>query len=394
MAAIVKRRGKWVYDHRDVDGIRRSPSFATYAEAEAAAKVLQTTRGERRRRRMAGVDPGLTFAAWADRWLRQIAPPALKPRAYQPHADAMARHLVPALGTLRLTELRRGTLRDVLLRCQRQGRQDGGPLAPGSVRQIYSALRACLQAAVEDELLTANPAARLGGKRGLRLEPTARQRQERVEQRVLEPEQATTLLTYTRSQARDWYALVLTYLRAGLRLGEALALEITDFHPDTPSLHIRQAQNKVTGKLETPKHGSRVVDLSLSPELVRVLRVQVAGLKKHSLKTGQPLARWLFPSRAGTMVQSRNMARAITRLCARAGLGHHSPHDLRHTYATLLVRAGCPLDYVQRQLGHASIEQTMEYARTARTALPAHLVGAFDEPVATTALPAGGGSRH
>ena len=113
-----------------------------------------------------------------------------------------------------------------------------------------------------------------------------------------------------------------------------------------------------------------------------MLRVHVSGLRRHALQTGQPLAPWLFATRAGTPPEPRNIARAVTRLCRQAGLPRrHSPHDLRHAYATLLVEAGAPLDYVQRQLGHASIQLTIDtYARGAKTKLPRHIVGALDTP--------------
>src|SRR4029453_12028480 len=104
---IAKRRGVWVVDYRDVDSIRRTPSFESYEAAEEWARVHVPSRAQRRRRRTAGGEPGLTFGAWAATWLARIAPPTLKPRAYEAHADAMRRHLVPAPGTARLPAARR-----------------------------------------------------------------------------------------------------------------------------------------------------------------------------------------------------------------------------------------------------------------------------------------------
>jgi integrase len=63
-------------------------------------------------------------------------------------------------------------------------------------------------------------------------------------------------------------------------------------------------------------------------------------------------------------VQARNVERAIARLARQAGLPRPvSPHDLRHTYGTLLIEAGVSPVYVQRQLGHASIQLTVGHLR-------------------------------
>jgi integrase len=232
--------------------------------------------------------------------------------------------------------------------------------------------------------LSANPAAKLGGKRGLRVEPTKRERLQRIEQRVLAADELTRLTSSTRRTARAWYPLLLTYARAGLRLGEAIALEVEDFNPTAATLHVRQAFEQRGMRLGPPKHGPRDVDLTLSPELVAILRAHVAGLKRNALRTGQPLARWLFPTRAGTPVRARNVERAIARLARQAGLPRPvSPHDLRHTYGTLLIEAGVSPVYVQRQLGHASIQLTVDtYGATARPRLPASVVGLLDAPPA------------
>jgi integrase len=387
MATISKRRGAYYLDFRDTAGTRVQRRFRTRAAAEDAFKRLVPGLAERssRRRGLLGIDPRITLGAWGMHFLSKMAPPALKPRAWEAHRDAFHRFIEQGLGTIRLVDLRRSRIRDFLIAVQAKGRAHGDtPLAPGSVRVVYSALRAMLQMAVEDELIPGNPAARLGRTRGLRLEPTARERQQRVEERVPEANELHQLLVHTRTAraGRMWYPVLLTACRAGLRLGELAGLQIDDFNPFAPSLHVQRSVNKRTLALEEPKHGPRIVDLTLSPELVAVLRAHVAGLRRRALQTGQPLAPWLFVTRAGTPPEPRNIAHAMTRLCRQAGLPRrHSLHDLRHAYATLLVEAGAPLDYVQRQLGHASIQLTIDtYARGAKTKLPRHLVGALDTP--------------
>src|SRR5215813_417533 len=264
MAKIVQRRGAHYLDYRDAHGVRVQKRFRSRAEAEDAFKTLVPYSAQRRKQgppaKRAPIDPRMTLAAWIARWLRQKRA-SLKPRAWDAYDAACRRFIIPALGDVRVTRLARPDVKDFLLAVQVDGRspcsrracvrarEDHGracphadrPLSPGSVRHVYAALRAALQAAVDDGLLPANPAAKLGGAHGLRFEATKRERVQRIEQRVLDLHELQAVTTTARTKARGWYPLVLVYARAGLRLGEGNALEVNDFRADPPVLHVRQA---------------------------------------------------------------------------------------------------------------------------------------------------------
>src|SRR5262249_38223901 len=70
---------------------------------------------------------------------------------------------------------------------------------------------------------------------------------------------------------------------------------------------------------------------------------------------------WVFPSDVWTPMDHANVGKAFKRVLRAAGLPtHHSPHSLRHTFASLLLQGGEPIQYVQRMLGHASITLTVD----------------------------------
>jgi integrase len=380
MACIRKRRDVWVLDYRDGNGTRRTPSFRTRAEAEDHADRVGAF--ARCRHRVPTVDPQITIAAYATRWLGQLKP-LLKRAAYEAHAVAVAHYVAPQLGRRRVVDLSRGEVINFLTGCRERG-VSGRPLTPGSVRVIYSALRAMLNAAVDDELVVGNVAARLGRK--FRLQPTKQERQAAVEQRVLDQDERQRLLDATRRDAPAWYPLLLTYDRAGLRLGEGLALEPEDIRFVAGKINIRQALDERTGTLGTPKHGPRLVDLA--PGLADVLAAHIAGLKRAALERGQPLGRWLLPSRAGTPLEARNVRRALARIARRAGLGHVTPHDLRHTFGSTLATEELP-QYVQQQMGHASVQITIDTYGSAFRAKPRTGVAMLDR-----GMPAAAGGRR
>lgn len=89
------------------------------------------------------------------------------------------------------------------------------------------------------------------------------------------------------------------------------------------------------------------MDSTLVAKLEAHLRLQGKG-RKFS-------ARYLFPGITQRMVQ-----RAMQTACRAARLRVRHPHDLRHTYATMLLTAHISPAYVQKQLGHHSISMTVD----------------------------------
>ena len=69
---------------------------------------------------------------------------------------------------------------------------------------------------------------------------------------------------------------------------------------------------------------------------------------------------WLFTTPLGTQLDPSNLRKAFDGLLPKAELRRIRFHDARHTYATLLIQAGESLAYVKEQLGHSSIQITVD----------------------------------
>ena len=116
-------------------------------------------------------------------------------------------------------------------------------------------------------------------------------------------------------------------------------------------------------RFKKPKFGkTRIVDLPAF--LVDDLTDFVRHLQKDNLKQGRGgMVDLLFvdPKEKGLWPYSqRKVQGLVKKVCKTAGLGIRNPHDLRHTYATLLLMAHQSPGYVQKQLGHSSISITMD----------------------------------
>jgi integrase len=139
----------------------------------------------------------------------------------------------------------------------------------------------------------------------------------------------------------------------GLRQGELFALTDESLDLEAAQLHVdRNIYNGETVPLKTMA-SRRTVDLSA--HALRVVRAQL--LARMPNKAGL-----LFPSPRGGVIDANNFRHRVFKpACKRTvGLTALRFHDLRHTYAALMVRAGAHPKYLQAQMGHSSIKVTLD----------------------------------
>jgi integrase len=367
MACIRTRRGKYIVDYRDAFGVRR---WITCRTRRQANRELERALAESHEPRRTTADRDVRVADYAAAWLKLVAP-TVKPRTLESYEGAVRLHIVPLLGALKVREVGRGHVKAFV-----GGKLEEG-LARNTVRILHAALHELLGEAVEDGIITANPAARRGRSRALRLTVSPGER----EIQAFDRQQLSRLLVAVRQQSPRHYPMFLTMARTGIRLGEAFGLQWQDVNIE--GREIRVVRGISGGRVETPKGGkARTVDLS--QELRDVLERHDAASKAVALKAGierQPEA-WVFPSLDGTPLDRANVEKAFKRALKHAGLPlHFTPHCLRHSYASLLLQDGVSPAYVQEQLGHSSIKLTVDtYGRWLRKKAPGAVDRLDDAP--------------
>jgi integrase/recombinase XerD len=138
--------------------------------------------------------------------------------------------------------------------------------------------------------------------------------------------------------------VLMTAYSAGLRISEALNLQVSDIDSERMVIRVRQ------GKRNKDRY------TVLSPVLLRMLR--------HYCWAARPVS-YLFPSRSpGKPVSHDQVQRACKEARANAGIDKAvTPHTLRHSFATHLLEAGTDLRVIQVLLGHSSPQTTALYTR-------------------------------
>jgi integrase len=277
--------------------------------------------------------------------------PGPRPETVQGYRRILELHAVPTLGPWKLRKIRSTDLLALLAE-----KLNTNVLARGTVGLHLAILRSLFQRATTDGLLPRNPAAGLGRELNL-----GRSRGDKEEVLALTREERDRLLTTIAAKQPRLYVPVVTMTHAGLRIAEVAGLEWTDVDLDPTRRTLRVQRMFRHGKVKPRTKSGAVRQVRLTPHLRDVLARHAVEQKKDALRCGRSVPAWVFSSLGGTRLDVHTVQANFKAALKAASLPpHHSPHSCRHTFATMLLQAGVPIQYVQKALGHASIGLTVD----------------------------------
>jgi len=224
-------------------------------------------------------------------------------------------------------------------------------MKPNAVRNLVKILSGILTHAVEDEIIEANPVGHMG-----KFIPKY---DTKANINPLSRKESQVFLDTVKEYYPRYYEFFLTALRTGLRLGELIGLHWGDI--DFHGRFIEVRRNYVKGEVTTPKnHHLRRVDMS--NQLTKALKRLRTKRKSETLKKGwKEVPEWVFINNNGHPLNPDNLRpRVFTKALEKARLRKIRIHDLRHTYASLLIQQSTNLVYVKEQMGHHSISITVD----------------------------------
>lgn len=345
MAYVVQRRDRWyTVAYEGIDPItgrgRRQwvPALDESAARHAAAELSSASpRGE-------PSQFGITLARYlTSRWLpaRQSS---LRPTTHFRYEKMIEQYVVPRIGRVPLRSLTVRHLERLYADLLVGGRCDGTGLAPKTVLNVHQVLRKALSDAVRRGLVARNVALAVDP-------PTA---QAGAEQRCWTAAELRRFL----QAATDHRLFPALWLAAttGMRRGEVVGLHWADLDLDARRISIRRSVTCTGYRMHTTgvktKTSRRCIDLDertvtiLTRWRVQQCREGFIGDAVFTMPDGRP-------------IHPHVVSQTFNRLVAHAGLPRIRLHDLRHTHATLLLKAGVPLKVVSERLGHSSPAFTM-----------------------------------
>ncbi len=283
------------------------------------------------------------LADYAATWLEYIRQ-VRKPNTTRDYRKRLDQWILPALGALPLRAISRDKIRALVTDQLNRG------LAPKTVMNTVRVLSSLLSQAVEDGLVSTNVALKPG-----RFLPRISKRRK---VNPLTREEVRVFLETIRRQAPRYYPLFLCAVRTGLRLGELLALQWGDL--DLRSRYLLVQRSYSHGHLTTPKN-DEVRRVDCSRELTRTLKDLHTERQLEAAATGAAMSPWVFCSETGGLLDPDNLRHRVFYPALRAaGLRKIRIHDLRHTFASLLLQQGESPVYVKEQMGHSSIQVTVD----------------------------------
>jgi integrase len=369
MGYVVEREGRWYavgYEglHPTTGADRRRWHRAVDEDAARSLAAGLPSRG-----RHVG-EHGMTLARFVrTHWL----PPkrnVLKPSTFHRYEAMSEQYLLPHLGRIPLRSLTSTDLQHLYAWLLVSGARNAGPLAPKTVLNVHQIVRKALGDALRKGLVVRNVALAVDPPR-VTASP---------EQRCWTEDQLRLFLQKAEKH-RLFPALRLAAM-TGMRRGEVVGLRWPDIDLDSKRLAVRRtascagyAVHVTTNKTATSR---RAVDLDA--ETVEVLRAW-CDLQTEELHGSSEL---VFTNRRGVLLHPHVLSQSFERVGRDAGLPRIRFHDLRHTHATLLLKAGVPLKVVSERLGHSTPAFTMTVYQHVLPGMQRDAADLFARLVATT----------
>ena len=273
-----------------------------------------------------------TFAEMAAFWLEKGEIQASE-HVRRIYARRIKKHLNPAFGGSQIINLRKTDLRALLSRLAAEA------MAKSTLHKIKGTASAVMELACDEGFIAHNPfrTLKVPGKKSEERQPISQ-------------EQSAFLLSRWEESSMGLPAMIM--LLCGLRRGEVLALKWEDIH---------DGYIFVSRAVFYPKGSKAYIKEPKSEAGIR--KVPLPAILQEILARCTQRSVYVCPSRAGGLMGQWAFYRAWERFMEEfeaAGFPSFTPHQLRHTYATMLYSAGVDILTAQRLLGHASPQVTLE----------------------------------
>ena len=327
---FVKKRGDvWYAYWRDAAGKQHAKAIGTRKkDAEAYLSMMQAQVLDGTFKKIEKI----TFPAFAKQWIEDYASVQVKPSTLYTYKLMISHSLIPSFENSTLTSISTSDVQKFVSKLLESGK------SPATVQKHLTLLKGMFKQAVEWDYLKINPAI-----------PVKPPKKVNVEMDFLTPEE---ILLFLDALDDRWKPLFFTAIFTGMRLGEIRALQWSDIDWNSSTLRVRRSVWR--GNFQEPKSKNSIRVIGMSPLLVNTLREysKVSPRSEHDL---------VFCTDDGKVIDDANLRhRVFEPALTKAGLRKIRIHDLRHTYASLLINQGENLKYIQKQLGHASITTTVD----------------------------------
>ncbi len=336
----------WVFLKREKQKIRKSFNSLAAAKSWRADAIAAANRGK------LAAPSRVTVREAAQAWLEGARAGTIptrsggryKPAAIRGYDRALRLRVLPLLGDVRLTELRRADVQELVDRLTAEG------LSASSVNNHLDPLRVLCRRAINRDVITVDPTD------GLEL-----RRPKGARDRIASGEEAAALLDALPEADRALWA---TALYAGLRRGELMELRWGDV--DLPARVGPSSDPQELGRIYVARgwdnEAKEVIDVKSDAgrRTVCVIERLAPLLAAHRTATGRGAEDLVFGATADRRFTPSTVRSRALRAWEAAGLEPIGLHESRHTFASLSIAAGVNAKALSKMMGHATIGMTFD----------------------------------
>lgn len=381
-----RKDGRWVCQITIDDKVR-----CFYGKSSQEVKEKRDEALDQARKGILPEPNKVTVEQWLKTWMEVYKKDNLKPTTYNSYDQLIRVHINPAIGNKKVKDLKPSHIQKLINDCFRTGRikkdskdekdlykkedKSNKPTKPDglsarTVRYIHGILLQALDQAITEKLIAYNPA----NKDGIKLP-----RHEKPEIQPLYTEQAREFLQAIKDM---WlYPLFLIDISTGLRRGELLGLQWPDINFEDKTATIRRSLIQIDSKVHLQesvktKKSKRIV--SLTDDCITELKRLKARQAQDKLAIGvdnYPKDEYLFCWKDGRPLRPDYVYSTFKKLLKKHGFPEVRFHDLRHSFATIMLEQGVDLETVSAMLGHESIVITADIYSHVRQKIKAQAAG-------------------
>ena len=367
------------YDSRTGKEIR--PAVYGETEREAWKKLERVI--ERYERGQSVKESRMRFGEWMSRWLETHVKVRSRLTTWENYKWAVDTHIVPSLGKVYLKDLRASHLQSLYRQKLENGRDDEkGGLSPRTIQLIHRICHAALEQAVREDIIGKNVA------QVVSLPPKTRK-----EIQPMTPEQIKRFLNANRNDPN--FAAFFILISTGMRRGELLGLQWSDIDFTNRTIYIQRnwvKSSTQTAQFSEPKTAKSRRIIPLTEEGVQVLeqhrQLQQENMQAREEKgvsyAGQGL---VFCRPDGVPFYPGTLNFYLGKALERAELPKFRMHDIRHTFASLMVAQGTSVKVVQELMGHATVQMTLDTYTHVLPGMKAEAVGRLQNYFTTDSTP-------
>lgn len=332
---VFKHRGSWIA-RVIINGKRVERRADSKPEAEAIRNRLVEDAAQPLLSQHHTTSIGELLENWIESTVRRNRAKS----TYENYRGTTRNHIAPYIGNWYLRNLSASYISDWLAVLQDTG------IGARTRQNAYAILHACVEVAVKQGVMRSNPVSLVD-------RPS-------YEREPIDPFTIAEMRDIIQHVADD--RLCAAYhlaFRLGLRGGELWGLQWADVNFDDHTLSITRQACEVAGNvhIKKPKSKAGIRTLDIDSECVEHLRDRQA----HSMREGLRGCEWIFPNQVGNTMRRSNFGnRHWSPVLKALGIRHRGFHHVRHTAATMMLKARHPLGTVSAIIGHSKASTTLD----------------------------------